>query len=163
MPHVGSMGRTAGDEGNFAMPVSIKRFSRTFLGWVVLNIVYSLITLDLQRAVLSRNPQTAGFNNLPIFSLVFMTAIAMLLWFLIVKRASSVARWTLTIIFVFITLWTLRSIGAVATAETLPAVLIIALLICQVLTIVFLFAPDARAWLGRRHGAEDVAEGESHA
>lgn len=142
------------------MPTSMKRFSQVLLAWIVCNIAFSLLTLEQQRAILSRNPQTAGFDSLPIFSLVFMTAVALLLWFMIVKRASSVARWILTLIFGFVSLWTLRSIGSIASVEPVAAVLTVALLVCQIAAIAFLFAPDARAWLGHRNHADD-AEAES--
>lgn len=164
MPHVGGEGRAADDEGYFAMPVSIKRFSQLYLASIALSAINSVLTFGHQRDVLARNPQTAGLGDgFLIASVVFGAVVAIVLWYFVVNRASTIAKWILVLLTGLGLLWAPSSLRVAERMGTAYLAMFVLILILQVAAVAFLFAPDARAWLGRRHAADDLADGESPA
>ena len=133
-------------------PASIVRFSRLMLASIVLSLIQQLITFDDQRKVLASNPQTAGLgDSLAIFAVVVRLGLPLLLWFMITKRASNVAKWILVAVTAIVVAITLAA-GTRGTLAMDPAALTLAAAVTALhfAALWFLFRPDARAWLGGR-------------
>ena len=138
------------------MPVSIKRFSQLYLASIVISAINSLITFGHQRDLLARNPQTAGLGDgFLVASVVFGAVVAVLLWYFVVYRASTVAKWIIVLLTVLGLFWAPSSLRVAERMGPFALAVFVVVLVLQVVSVAFLFAPDARAWLGRRH-ADDL-------
>jgi hypothetical protein len=129
-------------------PNSIIMFERLFLASLALSAIASVLAYDAILAELNRDPAVqqlglgGGFMG-AIFVVGF--AIYLLLWFLIARRASTVAKWIL-VVFVALSLASFvasLTAGFTPDSGTLLALVIYAL---EVAAVWFLFRPDAAAW-----------------
>ncbi|HEU4652096.1 MAG TPA: hypothetical protein VFS49_11850 [Croceibacterium sp.] len=127
-------------------PESVVMFERLFL----LSLALSAGTLvvgydDMMRAVLSDpSMRQLGFGSgLIIGMIVASFAVYLLLWWLIARRASSVAKWTLV---VFVALGLVSLPAVLAGPMSVLLLLNLAVYALEVAAVVFLFRADAKAW-----------------
>src|SRR5688572_25908032 len=80
-------------------PQSIVLFERLFLASLVLSVVNFVVGYDAAMAELGRQPGMARIDfgsELLVGTMAFTTAVYLLLWYLIARKASTVAKWFLT-------------------------------------------------------------------
>ena len=146
-------------------PPSIVSFERLYLGSIVLGLVNTAIGWKAREDLLNANPAVAGNPQaqamlawmLPAATVVGL-AISLLLWFLVARKASLVAKWIVTVFAGF------GAIGAIGVLWTLVRGLSPSLLVSvvglvttglSIAAAAMLFRPDARLWFGEE---PDVAE-----
>lgn len=140
-------------------PPSIILFEKVFLAAIVLGLVNSLLFWGSMTEVLDDPAmKAAGMGTgFMLFSVLIGTAISLLLWYFIARRASNVAKW------IFVVILALGVFGMVANL-TNPAVPKGAQLVGGFVSLLLqlyagwlLFKPDAKAWLESRgtEGASD--------
>ena len=142
-------------------PQSIVMFERLFLASLALSAIGFVVGYDAAREEVTRQPGMAQLGDaggsILIGSMVVTTAVYLLLWFLIARKASNVAKWFLT---------AFTAIGAVLFAASfvmagitmdLNAALMIVYYVLAVAAVVFLFKPDAEAWLKGQPAADPAA------
>ena len=127
-------------------PESVVMFERLFLLSLALSAGALVVGYDdMMRAVLS-DPSMRQFgfgSGLIIGMIVASFAVYLLLWWLIARRASNVAKWILV---VFVALG-LASLPAVLTGPMSVLLLLnLAVYALEVAAVVFLFRADAKAW-----------------
>lgn len=135
-------------------PQSILMFERLF----VLSIVLSAISFAIgygdfsQQVASDPTMQRLGLGGGFVVGLaVTGYAIYLLLWYLIARRAANWAKWIL-VLFLVLSLTSLP--GALSGQWDLSMLLAVAIYALQVAAVVYLFQPDARAWLGTGRAAE---------
>lgn len=139
-------------------PNSIIWFERLFLPSLAIGTIGSVIQLSSNVARFAANPATAQFGTgFVIFTIVATTAINILFWFFIARRASNVAKWIWVVFLIFgllsLTMMFVSPIVSVIGA----AWKVFALLIngLQIAAAFMLFRPDARAWFAARGKSVD--------
>ncbi len=131
-------------------PSSIVRFDRLYLASIVLGLIGNAIEWPVTMARLNENPETAALGSAAAIAAGGMiaagTLIALLLWFFIARRASTVAKWILVVFTVF-------AIGSLAIGLSSGAVIMdaggivrIVAVLLQTVAVGFLFRRDAAAW-----------------
>jgi hypothetical protein len=136
-------------------------FERLFLASLVLSVVTFVISYDATMNELAGEPSMVRLglgSEILIGAMVVSTAIYLLLWFLIARKASNLAKWFLV---VFTALGVASLVYSLATgglATDLNAMLGTAYYVLAVSALAFLFKPDAVAWLG----GESAAGPEAH-
>ncbi len=129
-------------------PASITRFSQLMLTSLALGAVQMVLNFDAQRQILARNPQTAGLGDgFLIVTLAFGFAITLLLWFLVARRASNIAKWILIALTALGLIWLPGTLRSASASGPLPLILALAIVALQLSAIGFLFRADARDWL----------------
>lgn len=131
-------------------PKSIVIFDWLFLVSLILSMISSALSYSAVTSRFRSDPTLAPLASAGgpflIGSVVIGLGVSLLLWFFISRRASNVAKW---ILFAFTALGVLsvvRNLQEPMFAGGVTA-LMIALAILQVVTVFFLFRPDAVAWL----------------
>jgi hypothetical protein len=137
-------------------PRSIILFERLFLAMVVLGLVNTGLAWETSVARLAVHPALRDVAPvLVLAAAIVSTLIYALLWYLIARRASRVAKW-IYLALVAVSLLSfgqqLLRIGFRGDAASLIATLVLALMIASA---VMLFRRDAAEWLGKRTGAAD--------
>ncbi len=129
-------------------PASITMFDRLFLGALAVGFVNFILNYESVLEQVEAEPGLAVIGGMPflIGTLIIGNAINLLLWFLIARRASNVAKWILVVLtgFSLLSLFSLPEVGA------LQAVITLVILALQLAAIYFLFRADAKAWF--KHG-----------
>lgn len=132
-------------------PASIDWFDRLFLGSLILGIANSALSFSKSMELMQQSPGGEAFG--PAFmigTLAVSMAISLLLWFLIARRASTVAKWFLVVITVFGALMIVPSIGMLAETRPLSLVLSLVITALQLAAITFLFRSDAATWFASK-------------
>lgn len=141
-------------------PASILMFERLFLASVALSVIGFLVSYEAAMEQLAGEPAVVdmGFGvELVVGLMVLMTAIYLLLWFLIAHKASTVAKWIL-IVFTVLGLAAFAVTLAVATVPwDLATMLNLAVYALDIAALVFLFRDDARAWFRREWSTDPAA------
>jgi hypothetical protein len=138
-------------------PPSIDRFSQIFLASLALSVVYSALTIDRSRKVLALNPGTANLGDGFLFATIaFGFAISLLLWFLVVRRRSGIARWVLVVLTVAGLIWAPGTMRAAMAIGTGYFALAASSLFLQLVAVGFLFTREARDWFAGRAAADTV-------
>lgn len=136
-------------------PASIVIFERLFLASLALSVVNFIIGYDAAANELAREPALAQIGlgtEILIGMMVVTTAIYLLLWFLIARKASNVAKWFLVVFTALGAATFLSSLAALGLRTDLNVLLSLAYYALAVAAVVFLFKPDAVGWLrGERH------------
>ena len=140
-------------------PSSIIQFERLFLGSIVLGLVNNALTWhDLVNAV-GANPDLQRLGVTPsamigvvIGLLALGIVINLVLWFLVARRGSNIAKWILTVL-TALGIVSMMVSGLGHQGLTLPMVLTLAALALQIAAIFELFRRDAVEWL---HGPRDL-------
>lgn len=128
-------------------PQSIVMFDRLFLGSLAVSALSIVLSWNELTAQLANEPGVAeiGLGSGLIAGMVAVGfAISLLLWFLISRKASNVAKWIL----VALAALSLISLpGMFAGPWNLTAILGLASYVLEIAALVFLFRDDAKAWL----------------
>lgn len=127
-------------------PPSILMFERLFLASLVLSVLAFVVGYDAMNEQLANEPGMAELGLGSGFltgAVVVSLAIYLLLWFLIARKASTVAKWILVVLLAL----SLISIPAIFAATLdLIAILNIAVYALELAAAVYLFRADAVAW-----------------
>jgi uncharacterized membrane protein len=139
-------------------PASITMFDRLFLVSLALGALNTVLSYDTINAELESDPALAALGSastgIMIFSLLFGMGISLLLWFFISRKASTVAKWILTVLTVIGTLMLPFSLGTGPLFMTIVAVIIT---VMQLVAVGMLFRGDAKAWFDNRGQSVDPA------
>ena len=141
-------------------PSSIVRFDRLYLASIAVGLIGNILEWPLTMARLAENPDTAAMGSTATVAAGGMiavgVAIALLLWFLIARRGSTVAKWILVVFTVF-------AIGSLLVGFSTGAVILdaggivrIVAVALQTAAVAFLFRPDAAAWFAPEIVDEDI-------
>ncbi len=79
--------------------------------------------------------------------------IALLLWVLVARKGSVIAKWVLTVFVALALLWTLYAIPTGRYSLGLSGLLGLFSTVLQAYAVVMLFRADARPWFGAKAGA----------
>lgn len=135
-------------------PQSIVMFERLFLASLALSAVTFVLGYQDALAVIANDAAAQQFGLGAGFLLGVVAvsfAIYLLLWVLIARRASNAAKWILVVLTAFGVLSALPTLTGTLTTTLLLSLAVYAL---EVAAIVFLFRPDAKAWLGGKEPAD---------
>jgi hypothetical protein len=130
-------------------PQSIVNFERLYLLAIVIGVITGVVTHDKSVADMAKmhiNPSAVTWIQ------VIFTVIGLLLLYFIARRASVVAKWILTVLYLLGLLGFLVAIPKLMEGGTLPAILQVATIALEGVAIYFLFRPDARAWFADGRG-----------
>jgi hypothetical protein len=134
-------------------PQSIVWFDRFYLASLLLSIVNSALEWSRTESNLAQSPGSEMLPSWFMASIIgFSLAVSLLLWFLISRRASKVAKWINIVLFGFGLLTIPAIITTASTGATSPlsaAATLVAFLL-SALAIWMLFRPDAKAWFAGR-------------
>ena len=128
-------------------PNSIIWFERLFLASLVVSAANFILGYTQMRQLWLADPRVAQVglgSGFLVGAAVFSFVIYLLLWFLIARKASRVAKWVL-VVFIAIALISLPS--ALTGPFSLAQALGLLVYILEIAAIVCLFRADARAWL----------------
>jgi len=132
-------------------PNSIVQFDRFYLGSLVLAVINSAFSMKdtLSDPRIASSGLGLGFL---VGVQVFSFALILLLWFFISRNASNVAKWILTVLTVVGVLMTIPNLPTLAGRGLLSTAAVVAITGLQIIAVVFLFRPDAKAWFARKGG-----------
>jgi purine-cytosine permease-like protein len=139
-------------EDDMPKPPSIARFERYWFPSTLFWLIGTRLAWDRTQHALTVNPQTipvAGWAQWAIIALVVATTL--LLWYLVARRASSIARWLVVLLAVIGTVRILLTLFTLATSANPHPLSQGSFIISAALTIAsaaMLFRDDARLWFG---------------
>lgn len=140
-------------------PPSIARFEQFYWASIILGLINTGLNWKASQAALAANPMLANATwFLPTVQVVGL-AIAVLLWFFIVRRPSVIAKWVQVVFAAFGAFGVLSALFLVASARAPIGAQVIVGLIANILYIaaaVMLFKADARAWFGEGVDDDDL-------
>jgi len=139
-------------------PKSVVMFERLFLASLALSVVNFFVSYDAAMEELARQPGVTKLgigDGLLIATMTIGTAIYLLLWFLIARKASNVAKWVLV---VFVAIGAVSFLAALTSAR-FDAAMMLALVLyaLEIAAVAFLFKEDAKAWLKGEWDADPAA------
>ncbi|KQM97624.1 hypothetical protein [Sphingomonas sp. Leaf25] len=141
-------------------PASIVRFDRFYLLAIVVGLIGTILQWPQLMAMIETDPSFAPVRSAGVvLAVVFAGAgilISLLLWYLVARRGSTVAKWIVTA-FTALSLGSLLlgiSSGAVASDTT--GILRMVAVVLQLIAVIALFRRDARPWFDHTY-PEDVA------
>lgn len=141
-------------------PSSIVRFDRLYLASIAVGLIGNILEWPLTMARLSENPDTAALGSTAAVAAGGMIAvgvvIALLLWFFIARRASTVAKWILVVFTVFAVGSLLLGFSSGAVILDAGGIVRIVAVALQTVAVAFLFRPDAAAWFAPAIVDEDL-------
>ena len=128
-------------------PNSIIQFERFYLAAIGVDVVNTILSwTDWQERALL-HPQMLGEMTLPVTTAIGF-AVSLLLWFLIARRRSNVAKWLLTLFVLLALVWTVYAIPMGRYALGLSGLLGVFSTVLQAYAVWLLFRADARRWFG---------------
>lgn len=131
-------------------PSSIVRFDRLYLASIAIGLIGNILEWPITMARLAENPDTAALGSSAAVAAGGMIAvgvlIALLLWFFIAQRASTVAKWILVVFTVFAVGSLLLGFSSGAVILDTGGIVRIVAVALQAVAVFFLFRPDAAAW-----------------
>ena len=140
-------------------PPSIARFEQFYWASVLLGLVNAALNWRTSQAALASNPVFANAGwFLPVLQIVGL-AIAVLLWYFIVRRPSVIAKWVQVVFAGIGGLGLLSGVFLLATGRAPVSASAFVGLIANLLYIaaaVMLFKPDAKEWLGEGFDDDDL-------
>lgn len=141
-------------------PASIELFEKAYFGSIIVSTValvlgWSQLTAQVESDLGSASP--AAGSGLLTASIVIGFAISLLLWFLIARRASNVAKWILVVLTALGLFGTLTSLFVPTQTKDLTFALNVVATAIGVYAVWLLFKPDAVAWLESK-GASGPAD-----
>jgi hypothetical protein len=138
-------------------PPSIVKFEQLFFASLVISLIGLVVGYGAMLAQVEREPtmRQLGFGaEVLIGGMALSTAIYLLLWFLIARKASNIAKWFLT---VFTAIGLVTFAYSAATAKPLNPGMTLIYYFFAVAAVYYLFKPDAKAWLESRPSSESAA------
>ena len=137
-------------------PQSIVNFERCYLGAIALGVVNNV--LNWQNA--QEQVRAAGAGVLPSWylpvTLVVGIAISLLLWYFTAKRASTVAKWILTVIVALGVLGSAFAFVSGTAPKGLAGIVAIVVMVLQVVAVYLLFRSDAKRWFDGKGDLENT-------
>lgn len=136
-------------------PKSIVMFERLFLASLALAALNFALSYEDAAALIANDAgaQKMGLGGGFLIGVTAVsTAIYLLLWFLVARMASNIAKWILV---VFVGLGVLSALPALTGTWNATLVLSLVVYALEVLALVYLFRPDAKAWLGGEKRADE--------
>lgn len=135
-------------------PQSIIMFERLFLASLALGVLGLILSYGQIADLATSDPgmQQLGLGSGFLIGVVAVSyAVYLLLWFLIARRASNVAKWILV---VFTVLGVLSALPSLTGSWNVTLLLSLAVYALEIAAVVYLFQPDAKAWLGGKGQAD---------
>lgn len=125
-------------------PNSIILFERLFLGSLVIGIINAYLSWDTTMDALAADPNTAGLGaGFTYGVLAFSFGTNLLLWFLVARKASKVAKW---ILIVFFGIGLIAMPSSLGTLSPLSAAVAVVITVMQGVGLFMLFRPEAKKW-----------------
>lgn len=140
-------------------PTSIIRFDRAYLASIAVSIISTALSFEQTRAQLATDPSSAQLGLGTGFlaaTFGFSIGLALLLWFLIARRASNVAKWILMVLTALGLLMMLGTFANLAAVGGTELALMLAATALQLVAVYYLFQRDARDWLASKGRVEAV-------
>lgn len=137
-------------------PRSIGLFEQLFLASLVLSLVPLALGYGAATAAWHNDPNVRSLglgNGFLIGAMVVDYAVYLLLWFLVARKASNIAKWLLVVGIAL----SLIAVPSVLKGPWTPVTIVdLAVYVLEIAALAFLFKGDAKAWL-RGDGAADPA------
>jgi hypothetical protein len=137
-------------EGAAMKPQSIRRFDLFYLASIALSAVAYVMSYDALVASMEARTAAAGFrlgSGTVLATIVIGIGIGLVLWFLVSRMRSVVAKWFVVALFV---LSLLGLPGLLSGGWTVLKTISALKLLLEAVAVYYLFQPDAKAWLGSR-------------
>ncbi len=131
-------------------PKSIEQFEKFFLGSLALGLVNTGVSFDSSMRLLEADSATAqsGFGSgFYILTILFGFGISLLLWYLIARRASNIAKWILVALTAFGLISMVATLPIMMAQGTLTLGLTAFVTLLHLVSLWFLFQRDAAEWL----------------
>ena len=129
-------------------PASIVKFDRYFLLSLGIGLVNAVVSYDAYVKMLADDPATAQFGaSFVLSTLAFGFGIPLLLWYLVARKASNVAKWLVVVLTGLGLLGILPSLSMMLDRGILYFGMSLATFGLQLYAVYYLFRPDAKAWL----------------
>jgi len=138
-------------------PKSIIMFERLFLASLALGALSVVLNYQALTDLAANDPsmrQVGLGSGFLIGILAVSYAIYLLLWYLIARRASSAAKWILV---VFTVIGVLSDLPGLAGGWNSTLALSLVVYALEILAVVYLFRPDAKAWFDGQEQADPAA------
>lgn len=132
-------------------PPSIARFEQFYWASVIIGLVNAALNWKASQALLAANPLLANAGWFLPATQVVGLAIAVLLWFFIVRRPSVVAKWVQVVFAAFGAFGIVSALFMVGVGRVPISLQVVLGLVANILYIaaaVMLLKPDAKAWFG---------------
>jgi len=141
-------------------PPSIVTFERLFLGSLALSVIAFIVGYGAMMEQSEREPalQQLGLGGgFVTGAFAVGVAVYLLLWFLIARKASRVAKWILVVLSAIGLFSFLYSLATGEVRLDLSALLGAAYYVLEIAAVVCLFRTDANAWFRKEEKAEPAA------
>ena len=141
-------------------PASIVRFEQLYLAAFALGVINTVISWSATQVQRAASIAMFGPAFLPI-AIAIGFAITLLLWYVIARRGSAIAKWIATVFAAFaaigLVIGLVRLLGGGGQFSVSVLLGYISSLL-QIVAVTFLFRPDTRAWFGEPAAAEGAAD-----
>jgi len=137
-------------------PTSIRRFDSLYLANIVLSLVGSFLSYGAMVSEIEMRTAAAGLqlgSGTVIATIALGTAISLLLWFLVSRKALGFAKWIIVILFLVALASAFGLFGTpslISGAWTSVKAISAVMLLLQAAAVFYLFQPDAKAWFAKR-------------
>lgn len=139
-------------------PPSIINFEHSFWASILTGIVGTLIHWQMMTELVKNDPMMSESADMAItvigFAIFMSFALSGLLWYLIARRASRVTRWIYVLLMGFGSISTVTSINDPMAPQGFGLALMLVSTALTVLSIYFLFRPDASEWFKGKRGVD---------
>ena len=132
-------------------PDSIRKFTLAYLGSLALTLLASIIGYDALLGEVERSGLPLGAGAVAA-GIAISAAITLLLWWLVARVRSVIAKWILVLLFLFNVVSGVPGLGLAGMA--IYEWLALASIVAQAVAVYFLFQPDAHAWLAGGDSSE---------
>lgn len=136
-------------------PVSIINFERSFWASILVGIGSTLLQWSMINELVRKDPILSQSADAAVIAIGFAVAISFalggLLWYLISRRASNVAKWIYVGLMGFGIISTFTSMNDPLSPKGLAFAMSLVSAALTILSIYFLFRPDARAWFAGKN------------
>ena len=142
-------------------PQSIRRFDQLYLGSIALSLVGYFISYDAMVTQMETRTAAAGVelgSGAVIGTIVLGLAVNLLLWFLVSRKASEIAKWIIVLLFVVGLISAIGlpgSPGLFAGPWTLIKTISAAIVLLEAAAVYYLFQPDAKIWFAGTPSIDD--------
>ncbi|MEO7170733.1 MAG: hypothetical protein V4610_13860 [Pseudomonadota bacterium] len=133
-------------------PTSIIQFERFYLAAIGVDAVNTILSWSDQQERALLHHQMFGDLTLPLTTVAGF-GLALLLWFLVARQGSAIAKWALAIFVGLALAWTLYAIPTGHYSIGLSGLLGLFSTVLQAYAVAMLFRGDARPWFGAKTGA----------
>lgn len=134
-------------------PASIARFERLYLGSVVVGIVGSVLDWDRMLERIRSTPDSAQLGSavagVAVGTVVIGVLISLLLWYLVARRGSVIAKWVLTAFLAFSAFSVLIGLLNGVIGFDVGGLVRLTGFALQLLAVTTLFRADAAPWFDR--------------